>query len=168
VKECLIALWSDFWQVIIDFGVDHWIRRLQACVRANGGHFEHRLWTNSCKWFAFFMCFWFKWLLSIVSELKKIIVVFYCSISLCFHYIVSFILLYCNFHLSFNHFIFTLLCVLYVLFYCTNPAFGCYTSITFFFWCLMVDRPTVLNCKALSLLRTVNEQKVKCWYFAWC
>jgi len=27
---------------------------------------------------------------------------------------------------------------------------------------LMVDRPTVLNCKALSLLRTVNEQKVKC------
>jgi len=30
------------------------------------------------------------------------------------HYIVSFILLYCNFHLSFNHCIFTLLCVLYV------------------------------------------------------
>jgi len=29
-------------------------------------------------------------------------------------------------------------------------------------WCLMVDRPTLLNCKALSLLRTVNEQKVKC------
>jgi len=26
-------------------------------------------------------------------------------------------------------------------------------------WCLMVDRPTVLNCKALSLSRTVNEQK---------
>jgi len=33
-------------------------------------------------------------------------------------------------------------------------------------WCVMVDRPTLLNCKALSLLRTVNEQKVKCWYFA--
>ena len=33
---------------------------------------------------------------------------------------------------------------------------------------LMVDRATLLNCKALSLLRTVNEQKVKCWYFAWC
>jgi len=27
---------------------------------------------------------------------------------------------------------------------------------------LMVDRPTLLNCKALSLLMTVNEQKVKC------
>jgi len=24
-------------------------------------------------------------------------------------------------------------------------------------WCLMFDRPTVLNCKALSLLKTVNE-----------
>jgi len=50
------------------------------------------------------------------------------------HYIVSFILLYCNFHLSFNHCIFALLCVLYVLFYCTNPAFGCYISINFFFF----------------------------------
>ena len=28
--------------------------------------------------------------------------------------------------------------------------------------CLMVDRPTLLNCKALSLLTTVNEQTVKC------
>ena len=27
--------------------------------------------------------------------------------------------------------------------------------------CLMVDRPTLLNCKALSLLRTVNEQTAK-------
>ena len=26
----------------------------------------------------------------------------------------------------------------------------------------MVDRPTLLNCKALSLLKIVNEQKVKC------
>ena len=33
-------------------------------------------------------------------------------------------------------------------------------------WCLMVNRPTLLNCKALSLLRTVNEQKAKCCYFA--
>jgi len=47
---------------------------------------------------------------------------------------VSFILLCCNFHLSFNHCIFTLLCVLYVLFYCTNPAFGCYISINSFFF----------------------------------
>jgi len=26
----------------------------------------------------------------------------------------------------------------------------------------IVHRPTLLNCKALSLLRTVNEQKEKC------
>jgi len=44
------------------------------------------------------------------------------------------LLLYCNFHLSFNHCIFTLLCVQYVLFYCTNPAFGCYISVNFFFY----------------------------------
>ena len=44
----------------------------------------------------------------------------------------SFIVLYYNFYLSFNHCIFTLLCVLYVLLYCTNPAFGCYISINFF------------------------------------
>jgi len=35
-------------------------------------------------------------------------------------------------------------------------------------WCLMVDRPTLLNCKALSLLGTVNEQKLKCCYSAQC
>ena len=32
-------------------------------------------------------------------------------------------------------------------------------------WCLMVNRPTILNCKALSLLRTVNKQKVKMLIF---
>jgi len=35
-------------------------------------------------------------------------------------------------------------------------------------WCLMVDRPVLVNCKALSLLRTVNEQRVKYWHvFSW-
>ena len=29
-------------------------------------------------------------------------------------------------------------------------------------------RPTLLNCKSLSLLKTVNKQKEKCWYFAHC
>jgi len=71
LKECLIAVWSDFSQVITDFAVDQWRKRLKACVRANGGHFEHLLWTNSCKRFAFFMCFRFQWLLSTVSA-------FYC------------------------------------------------------------------------------------------
>jgi len=57
LKECLIAVWSDFRQVIIDTAVDQWRKCLQACVRANGGHFEHLLWTNSCKRLSFFICF---------------------------------------------------------------------------------------------------------------
>jgi len=105
LKECLIAVWSDFWQVTIDFADDQWRKRLQACVRANGGHFEHRLWTNSRKRLAFFMCFWFKWLLSIVSA-----------------------------------------------FYCVDAWWS-------------IGRPTVINCKALSLLRTVNKQKSKMLIF---
>jgi len=32
-------------------------------------------------------------------------------------------------------------------------------------WCLMVNRPTMLNCKALSLLRTVNKPKSKLLIF---
>jgi len=44
LKECLIAVWSDFGQVIIDTAVDQWRKRLQACVRANGEYFEHLLW----------------------------------------------------------------------------------------------------------------------------
>jgi len=31
---------------------------------------------------------------------------------------------------------------------------------------LTVDRPILLNCKALSWSMTMNEQKVKSWYFA--
>jgi len=62
---------SDFRQDIIDAAINQCRKRLQACVRANDGHFEHLLWTNSCEQLAFFMCFWFKWLLSIMST-------FYC------------------------------------------------------------------------------------------
>jgi len=44
---------------------------LSRHVCANGGHLEHLLWTNSCKQLHFLMCFWFKWLLPMVSD-------FYC------------------------------------------------------------------------------------------
>ena len=43
LKERLIAVWSDFRQDIIDTAIDQWRKRLQACVRSNGGHFEHLL-----------------------------------------------------------------------------------------------------------------------------
>jgi len=41
-----VGLRSDFWLHIIDTAVDQWREHLQACVRANGGHFDHLLWTN--------------------------------------------------------------------------------------------------------------------------
>ena len=41
-----VGLWSDLWPDIIDTAVAKWRKHLQACVRANDGHFEHLLWTN--------------------------------------------------------------------------------------------------------------------------
>ena len=38
-----VSLWSDFWQTIIDGAIDEWRKRLQACVRMKGHHFEHVL-----------------------------------------------------------------------------------------------------------------------------
>ena len=55
LKERLTARWSDFWQGILNTAVNRWRKRLQTCVRANGGHSEHLLWTNTCKQFAFFL-----------------------------------------------------------------------------------------------------------------
>jgi len=52
-----VCLWSDFWQDIIDTAVDQWRKHLQACVRANVGHFDHLLWKKTCKQFAIFHVF---------------------------------------------------------------------------------------------------------------
>jgi len=52
-KQWLIAVWFDFREDIIDTAVDQWRNRLQACIRANGGHFEHFCEKNSCKQFVF-------------------------------------------------------------------------------------------------------------------
>ena len=54
---CMVRFQWD----IIDIEIDHWRKYFQACVWPNDGHFEHLLWF-------FFMCFWFKWLPSIVSD----------------------------------------------------------------------------------------------------
>jgi len=43
LKECLIAVWADFQQDIIDTTIDQWRKYLHTCVHANGGHFEHLL-----------------------------------------------------------------------------------------------------------------------------
>jgi len=42
-KQRLIEEWRCFDQNIIDRAVQQWRVRLRACVRANDGHFEHKL-----------------------------------------------------------------------------------------------------------------------------
>jgi len=43
LKQRLIEEWRCFDQNIIDRAVRQWRVQLRACVRANGGHFEHKL-----------------------------------------------------------------------------------------------------------------------------
>ena len=44
LKQCLLHVWHGMDHSIIDSAVDQWHLRLRACVRANGGHYEHLLW----------------------------------------------------------------------------------------------------------------------------
>ena len=39
----LVKVWADFKQTIIDRATDQWIKRIQACVKAKGQHFEQLL-----------------------------------------------------------------------------------------------------------------------------
>ena len=39
----LVAAWAEFQQSIVDDTVDQWQKRLEACIRAEGGHFVHLL-----------------------------------------------------------------------------------------------------------------------------
>jgi len=43
LKQRLIEEWRCFNQDIIDQAVRQWHVRLRTCLRANGGHFEHKL-----------------------------------------------------------------------------------------------------------------------------
>jgi len=40
----LVNEWAQFDQSIIDAAISQWRRRLSACVRARGAHFEHKFW----------------------------------------------------------------------------------------------------------------------------
>jgi len=37
--------WVQFDQSIVDAAIDQWRRRLSACVRVHGAHFEHKIVT---------------------------------------------------------------------------------------------------------------------------
>jgi len=39
----LIKVWADLEQTIVDEAIDQWRKRLKACVKAKGQHFEHLL-----------------------------------------------------------------------------------------------------------------------------
>jgi len=43
LRQRLLHVWRGLEQSLIDDAVDKWRTRLHACVRANGGHFEHTL-----------------------------------------------------------------------------------------------------------------------------
>jgi hypothetical protein len=43
LKERLVEEWARFDQRIIDGAINQWRQRLHACVRTEGGHFEHQL-----------------------------------------------------------------------------------------------------------------------------
>ena len=43
LKQRLIEVWCGFEQSTVNMAVDQWHKRLRACVRAKGGHFEHSL-----------------------------------------------------------------------------------------------------------------------------
>jgi len=41
LKQRLIDVWHGLQQCVIDEAIDEWRKRLRACVRAKGRHFEH-------------------------------------------------------------------------------------------------------------------------------
>jgi len=43
LKQRLVEVWSGLWQTVVDDAIDEWRRRLRACVRVKGQHFEHLL-----------------------------------------------------------------------------------------------------------------------------
>ena len=43
LKQRLVEVWSGLRQTIVDDAIDEWRRRLRACVRVKGQHFEHLL-----------------------------------------------------------------------------------------------------------------------------
>ena len=43
LRKSLVATWAEFQQSMVDDAVDQWRKRLQACIREEGGHSEHLL-----------------------------------------------------------------------------------------------------------------------------
>ena len=43
LKQHLVEVWSDVQQTVVDAAIGEWRKKLRACVRAKGHHFENLL-----------------------------------------------------------------------------------------------------------------------------
>jgi len=43
LRKRLLPTWAEFQHSVVDDAVDQWRKRLEACIRAEGSHFEHLL-----------------------------------------------------------------------------------------------------------------------------
>jgi len=43
LRKHLVATWAEFQHSVVDYAVDQLRKRLEACIRAEGDHFEHLL-----------------------------------------------------------------------------------------------------------------------------
>jgi len=43
LKQHFVEVWSGLQQTVVDDAINKWKRRLRACVRVKGQHFEHLL-----------------------------------------------------------------------------------------------------------------------------
>jgi hypothetical protein len=43
LRERIVSVWEELDQSVIDTAVRQWRKRLRACVKVKGGHFEHKL-----------------------------------------------------------------------------------------------------------------------------
>ena len=44
LQQQLVETWANFQHSMVDDAIDQWWKRLEACIHAEGGHFEHLLW----------------------------------------------------------------------------------------------------------------------------
>jgi len=58
-KERLLREWRLLDHTVIAALTAQWHSRLNACVRVNGGHFEHKFWASDFLLFCLFHRYWF-------------------------------------------------------------------------------------------------------------
>jgi len=56
LKVALRSIWNDLLQDPIDRSTLSFTKRLKVCIKANGGHFEHRVWLTNCILVATICC----------------------------------------------------------------------------------------------------------------